>query len=193
MKIIVINGTPGAGKDLFVKFAQWNFDEIYNISTVDYVKSIASQTGWNGIKDERGRKYLSDLKDVMTEYDDIPFKKVVEHMNKILYRYYQWDMLTDNLFFFVHCREPEEIQKWVDRYNAKTLLIRRPAVEVAHDNHADSNVFDFSYDFCYYNIYGKDKMEADVIGMMEMWRGMDWKCGGEGLNIWDYTAERRII
>ena len=60
----------------------------------------------------------------------------------------QFDIPTDDCFFFIHCREPEEIQKFVDREEAKTLLVRRPEVEnLEQSNHADQNVFNYNYDF----------------------------------------------
>ena len=67
MKIIVINGTGGAGKDTFVdvlKSKSYVKDYfIYNYSTIDRIKTIAEQCGWDGKKDEKGRQLLSDLKD----------------------------------------------------------------------------------------------------------------------------------
>ena len=78
MKYVIINGSGGVGKDLFCNHAKIVLrsmnKEFFNYSTVDYVKESAMKLGWNGIKDERGRKFLSDLKAAMTEYNDIPFK-----------------------------------------------------------------------------------------------------------------------
>ena len=36
------------------------------ISTVDFVKQIARECGWDGVKTPRNRKFLSDLKDLLT-------------------------------------------------------------------------------------------------------------------------------
>ena len=63
MKIIVINGRGGVGKDEFIKWCREANNDIYSVSSVDYVKEIARLIGWNGEKDVKGRKFLSDLKD----------------------------------------------------------------------------------------------------------------------------------
>ena len=152
MKILIINGTATSGKDSFVEFAKEGNYEVYNFSTIDYIKEKALELGWDGRKDERGRRLLSDLKDALTLYDDIPFKKVVNEIKSVLFQYDQFEQPTDNLIFFVHSREPVDIQKWKEFTNARTLFLRRPAAEdVEHNNHADRNVFDFDYDYVYSN------------------------------------------
>lgn len=152
MKIIIINGVPTSGKTSFVEFTKDSKYQIYNFSMVDYVKEKAKLLGWDGIKDEKGRRLLSNIKDSLTEYDDIPFKKVIKEIQTVLYKYDQFEQSTDKLIFFVHSREPEDIAKWKELTNAKTLFIRRPAAEdVEHNNHADKNVFDFDYDYVYSN------------------------------------------
>ena len=79
IKIYIINGAGGVGKDQFIKFVTDELGEkyTYNISTVDVVKSIAQKIGWKGEKTPQDRKYLSDLKDMMTYWSDAPFNNVV--------------------------------------------------------------------------------------------------------------------
>lgn len=49
---------------------------------------------------------------------------------------------------FVMCREPQEIQKFVDRLGALTLCVRRATVENSEtSNHADADIFNFKYDY----------------------------------------------
>ena len=99
------------------------------ISTIDFVKRIATQVGWNGLKEAKDRKFLSDLKDLLTEYNDVPFT-VVENQIRQSYFHFNKEMkIPENrIVFFVHCREPQEIQKFVDRLGAETLIIRREEV-----------------------------------------------------------------
>lgn len=53
---------------------------------------------------------------------------------------------------FVMCREPKEIQRIKDKYNALTVLIRREEMErQEQSNHADSEVFNYSYDLTIFN------------------------------------------
>lgn len=149
MKIIVINGMPQSGKSTFVNFC---LDELTcwgkEVSTVDFVKKIAEESGWDKTKTGKNRKFLSDLKDLLTEWDDVPYKKVIEEKKIWEFSFNQFNISTENCFFFIHCREPQEIQKFVDKDGAKTLLIRRASVEEKEQsNHADSEVFNFKYDY----------------------------------------------
>ena len=180
MKIIAINGCPGAGKDLFIKMCQKAHPSVHNLSTVDYVKEVAQMVGWDGKKTEKGRKFLSDLKDAMTEYDDIPFKKVIGKINVVLSSYRRFGQSLDDVIFFVHCREPQELKKFVDRFGARTLLIRRSIAEdKMHSNHADNNVFDFDYDYTYMNEYDLDKLEEDATAFIKWIAGSSWNCNIE--------------
>ena len=77
MKVIVISGQAQVGKNTFINFCKEGDYDVYDFSTIDYVKEAAKQIGWDGEKDNRGRRLLSDLKDCLTRYADIPFKKVV--------------------------------------------------------------------------------------------------------------------
>ena len=66
-KVFIINGAAGVGKDTFVEIAKYKIFiktglPTYNISSVDNVKTAAKILGWDGEKDARGRKFLSDLK-----------------------------------------------------------------------------------------------------------------------------------
>ena len=156
MKIFVINGAPRAGKDTFVEQCQKLIGDIrcLNVSTVDFVKQVAMYAGWDGNKTPEARKFLSDLKDIMTEYDNIPFKKVKRAIE--IYRLeleeYTSDFYIINSVVFIHCREPQEIEKFKKELGAKTLLIRHPDVEGGdQSNHADAEVFNYDYDYTIYN------------------------------------------
>lgn len=159
MKIVVINGTGGAGKDTFVAMCKdvLGADRILNISTVDFVKEVAEFCGWDGTKTPKNRKFLSDLKDLLTEWDNIPFNKVVDDIDAWAYERIA-DGEYEQSLVFVHCREPKEIDKFVEHYNiddnnmVTTLLIRRAAAEnVQQINHADNDVLNYSYDYTIYN------------------------------------------
>ncbi len=185
MKIIVINGCGGAGKDSFIeRCMESDKYEVYNISSITFVKKIAEIAGWDGKKDARGRKFLSDLKDAMTEYNDIPFKRVLSTINDILFSYRQFDMDTSNVIFFVQSREPKEIERWKKDYNARTLLIRRPQAEKKQfTNHADIDVFEYDYDYEYWNINDFDALRFDALQFIDHLGRMNWESDGEG--IWE--------
>lgn len=140
MQVIVINGSGGCGKDTFVRqFASQNKGGIINASTIDPIKAIATQVGWDGTKDEKGRKFLSDLKDLLTEFNDLP-------LNYIRRAYEEFS--DEGEYMFVHCREPKEIQKLANEFNAITLLITADErVPIIDSNHADNLVKEYNYDY----------------------------------------------
>lgn len=150
MNIFTINGLPGSGKDQFVKFCQNVIGEAkcLNISTVDYVKEIAKDLGWDGQKRPEDRKFLSDLKRILKEWKDIPYQKTMQDV--MVWMSYTSELLKvpqDYLWVFIHTREPEEIQRFKDEYGADAILIRRPAVENNdQSNDSDANVMNYKYD-----------------------------------------------
>lgn len=166
--IVVVNGRERSGKDSFCLFAQRETERLgggcHVASTVDLVKTLARNAGWRNTKTPKDRKFLSDLKDLLTEWDDIPYKDIETN-----YKFYRlrWNVSPlgngneDKFLFFVMCREPEEIEKFVDRLGAKTLLIRRESAESEEpSNHADANVFNYSYDFTIENNGTLEELEV---------------------------------
>lgn len=148
VKMICINGMPKSGKDTFVQMVMEYLPDgmCKNVSTVDYVKEVATEIGWDGTKTPKNRKFLSDLKDLLAEWDDVPYRKV-----GMKYSFYERYLEMHNInlpgLMFVHTREPEEIARFQEEYGALTVIVRRAAVEEAEQsNHADANVFNFHYD-----------------------------------------------
>ena len=170
VQLIIVNGMPTSGKSTFVEFCinklgRWGRE----ISTVDFVKDIAKQAGWNGEKNLKNRKFLSDLKDLLTEWGDVPYKKIEEAYNDFNFELNQYGVEGHRAFLFVHCREPEEIQKFKDKLNAKTVLIRRAAVEnKEQSNHADSEVFNFDYDITIENNGNLKELRSKAEGFIEL-------------------------
>lgn len=134
-KVIVINGMGGVGKSSFVSLCHEIDSRVIETSTVDFVKEIAIQAGWDGNKDETGRRFLSDLKDAMERYDDIPNKKIDEFIKEH----------PDNIIF-VNAREPHNITYYQEKYGAISVLVKNPNATQVQGNHADENVYDYIYD-----------------------------------------------
>ena len=164
MKIIIINGVAGSGKDLFVKFFKKNYKyKCLNLSTIDDVKEISEKyLGWDGIKTDKSRKLLSDFKKLWNDFNNGPFDSVI---NKI--KNFEDILRSENNIFFIHSREPEEIQKFVDYFKEKciTLLIKRN-VEVPN-NYSDKNVENFNYDYIIYNDGEISELEQKSIDFMK--------------------------
>lgn len=168
MQIVVINGAPTVGKDAFVRLCQKHLLWCGNFSTVDFVKEVAAICGWDGTKSAENRKFLSDLKDLLTEWNDVPYKKIERAIDLYEEKALSYDFSSNDVLCFIHCREPKEIQKFVDKMNARTLLIRRPSVENVHQsNHADEQVLDYCYDYIITNDGTMEELETKAIAFLK--------------------------
>lgn len=179
MKIIVINGQGGCGKDTFVGYCGYEDEGIYNLSMIDAIKDIAQEFGWTGGKELKDRKFLSDLKDLASEYNDFPFQAALQTLRGIV-KDYKWRGLGQELICFIHARELNDIDRWVYDYGARALIIRRPEVEGEYGNHADDDVFEVEYDYEVWNtddLYSlKDKAERFITQIREEeWESNIWK------------------
>lgn len=140
VQVIIINGNAKSKKDTFVwyckKHCKKSNIKVYNYSTVDKVKKVAKKLGWDGSKTDEARKFLSDMKKVWTSFNDGPFLTTVKRIEK---------KKTNNSIFFIHCREPKEIQKFVDHYGEMitTLLLDKPGH--VPNNYSDKNVKNYEY------------------------------------------------
>ena len=139
-KVIIINGSGGTGKDQFVKFFRDKTTSVYNKSTVDSVKQLASSMGWDGIKNDKSRKFISDLKDLWTNFNDFIFRDIINFCHLV-------DFENTSSFVFIHCREPDEIRRFKKYFkdDCITLLIRRPGFKITTNN-GDRNVENYKYD-----------------------------------------------
>lgn len=142
--VVIINGKGGVGKDTLCGFAGEKFD-VMNISSITPIKDIARQYGWNGEKDPRSRKFLAALKQAFVDYDDLPYKYLVQEYEKFLQGSAQ--------ILFAHIRERVEIEKFKEYIGIPciTLLIRRSSVGKDWGNASDDHVEDYDYDYIFDN------------------------------------------
>lgn len=149
MKIFIINGRGGCGKDTFVELCAKQVPKYMclNISTVDKVKEIARFCGWEGGKEDKDRKFLSDLKALLTDYSDLPHQSVLYAIKMFKAGLESYDMDPDEAIVFIHCRESEAIERLRQELDAVTVLIRRSFLE----NHVYGNVSDDGVEHYHYN------------------------------------------
>jgi len=146
--VIVINGAGGVGKDTLCDAAQTRY-KTRNISTITPIKEIAALCGWNGTKDNKSRKFLSDMKRLCADYNDFPTNWAKAQFEDFLH--------TDEQILFVHIREAEEIAKFVASTGgvAKTLLIRGGERFKqrfgGYGNISDDGVENYHYDYYFDN------------------------------------------
>lgn len=133
--VYVINGVGGSGKSTFVSILSELHPSIKEISTVDKVKEVAKLAGWDGEKDDRGRRFLADIKDAMDAYDNLSWKNVDKVIEADPYHIY-----------FINARSDYDIDYFKQRWNARTVLIERPGTPLIFSNHADAGVMGYDYD-----------------------------------------------
>ena len=69
--IIMVTGKAGCGKDTFYEIASKQIKQnTIRLAFADMVKAVAYMYGWNGKKDERGRKLLQTVGAVGREYNE---------------------------------------------------------------------------------------------------------------------------
>ena len=160
--VIVINGAGGVGKDTLCDLAAKHF-KVKNISSITPIKNIAKDCGWGGEKDDKARKFLSDLKRTLVEYNDYPTTWAIGEYNDFL--------SSDEEVMFVHIRVAQEIEKFVKRTNgsAKTLLVRggERMKKTAYGNASDDLVEAYNYDFYYVNEKSLDVAEREFCELIE--------------------------
>ena len=144
MKIFVVNGYPGVGKTTFEHIVQnaLGADRVTIWSTIDPIKDIAVELGWDGVKDNRGRQLLSNLKTALNLYNDFTMDK----LRRVIFQARDKDMVNFEHILFVDSREPGEIAEIKRRYGAQTILIDRE-IEQEISNESDRHVEEFFYDF----------------------------------------------
>lgn len=138
-KIFITNGMARCGKDTFATYLN-EFVPTLKYSSIDKVKEIISLCGWDGGKTEKDRKFMSDFKMLTTEYSDMPFKAIEEKVS---------EFLKDNIHevMLIDIREPEEIERAKNVFNAEAILIKNDRVDIITSNDGDAGVFDYAYDY----------------------------------------------
>ncbi len=140
-KVYITNGSAQNGKDSFAEFLS-KYISVYKYSSIDLVKEMFELVGVDkDNKTEKKRKLWSDGKDLLTEYDDIPFKDITSIVTDFKNNKIEAEVLL------IDIREPEEIARAVKIFGAETILIKNPNVKKIESNHADADVENYEYDY----------------------------------------------
>lgn len=175
-KVIVTNGSGGCGKDSVAKLIQKHFT-VYKYSSISKVKDVATICGYDGGKSEKDRRFLSDLKLLSVDYSDMPMNDL-----RMIYNRFLTDTLepcTNDKYtglvsdfpsaqlLIIDIREPAEIKKAADEFNAITVLIDRSSVVDIKSNMADANVDNYDYDYYISNDNTLEHLEHLVVDFLE--------------------------
>ncbi|MBP5773915.1 MAG: hypothetical protein J6W35_07570 [Eubacterium sp.] len=164
IKIVIVNGRGASGKTSFetmvTKIAEARGKHVKITSTIDYVKMRARIFGWDGGKTPEDRRFLSDLKDALTRWKDVPYQNMKERIEGYRNAENPCDLL------FIDCREPEEIKRFVEDFNALTMIVQR-GEPISLGNHADDNVENYQYDIVIDNNRGLDELMQEATIFVE--------------------------
>lgn len=153
--VYVINGSGGVGKDTFISMVS-KIVKCESYSSVEAVKTAAKILGWNGEKDEKSRKFLSDLKFLSTEYNDFSFQSIIARIR----RFYSDE---ESPILFLHIRETKEIQRLRALFpDIQTILITNKNVKQITSNEADAGVYNLEYDYVINNDEGLLELNQKV-------------------------------
>ena len=161
-KILIINGSGGVGKDTFVDLMA-RHAKVIHTSIVNPTKELARKIGWNGGKTEKDRKFLSDMKILIDEYNDENYSQ----MRKIMKDFTEGRL--DAEILCIDMREKEQIERAKKEFGASTVLVTRASVPHIVSNMADKGVFDIEYDYQIKNdgsLFELNEKARDFVGML---------------------------
>ena len=160
LKVFVINGSGGSGKDTFCNYIEQLATEknkhyhIESIYTSTPAKEWAKKMGWDGDKRPCDRRFLCNLKDMLDYWNNATYNHIKDcffaYYTTKSYRYYS------KTIFFIHAREEKDIV-WITTYchnkgiSCKSILVKRPNT-TKKGNHADDKVEQYlNYDYTIVN------------------------------------------
>ena len=157
---IVINGQPSVGKDTICDIIMNKYNAM-KVSAIDPIVEIALKYGWDGVKNNKSRKFLSDLKRAFIDFNDMP--------NRYLLEKYKGFIAGDYDILFLHIREIDQIEsfkKSIDSGKCITLLIQKDTDNLhpaSFGNYSDDNTNNYSYDYYYVNNGSLDNLENSFL------------------------------
>jgi len=158
-KIVIVNGYPKSGKTEYELFlAKHTRCIIY--SSITPVKEYAKKYfGWSGNEDDKTedwRRFFSELKHMLVAEFDYIFKDLSTQVNKF-YRDTNAELLL------IDSREPEEIERFKNQFQAITIFVKNDRVEKIMSNESDANVENYKYDYYIDNNSSLDDLEQKAI------------------------------
>lgn len=176
----IINGTGGSGKDTFVNLvstkslARKPRFRVRNISSVDPIRAFVHDIlGPTFHKDDKIRAWMSDMKAAWVKYDA---NGPVNYCMQMISQSPQVDDNTCSVYF-IHIREPEEIQKMKDALIKKgifawTILIKGRVSPDTYTNSSDRDVENYDYDFVIDNQSDIDNLDHEADRLVNGIRGI---------------------
>ena len=160
MKIIMLSGKAGSGKDTFYKLSlPGNFD-CERFAFADYLKDVARSVGWDGTKEEKGRQLLIDLGSIVRKYNpNFWVDIVIENI-----KFTALDFLFDGVSIITDWRYQNEYDRMVEAFgseNVITVRIERTELHstLTEDQQKDQSEVDLE-DFPFDYVIENDTLEG---------------------------------
>jgi hypothetical protein len=156
---IIINGKPGSGKDALCDAVILR-GRAGKVSSIEPIVEIAKLGGWDGVKDAKSRKLLSDLKSLFAEFNGLPTRYLLE-------KYQEFSSGLDEVLF-VHIRECGQIDAFIRGISgpAVTLLVRRPGIGET-GNRSDDETDNYTYDVIFDNDLPLEESERAFCALVD--------------------------
>ncbi len=162
-KVIIVNGYPQAGKTEYELYLTKHTNCII-YSSITPIKEYAKKYfGWSGNEEDKTedwRRFFSELKRMLVAEFDYIFKDLSIQINKF-YRNTNAELLL------IDSREPEEIERFKNQFQAITLFVKNDRVEKIISNNSDANVENYNYDYYIDNNGTLEELEQKAIEFIE--------------------------
>lgn len=152
--VLIVNGNPGSGKSTVENMIAEIVPSIIH-SSISLVKNIAvDYFDWDYSKDTESRKFLSDMKTFLNKETDLIEKDLLSKYEEFGY--------SDAKILMIDIREVDEIKKYAEKFDAKTLLIENPRISINKTNKSDAQVKNLDYDYILNNNGDIDCLQSTV-------------------------------
>lgn len=177
MQIITFSGRAGSGKNysasiLENKLEQSMNKDVHELAYGNAVKTIAFQMGWNGVKDDAGRKLLQDIGESGRRYNkDTWVNKVIENI------YYISGYNDDVVICITDARFPDNeivnIQNEFGKNNVISIKVngRHADMGELENDISETSMDNFDYDFYLDNSPSNNNLEDQIEELLKQ-RGL---------------------
>lgn len=152
--IFVLNGSPRAGKNTFVRL-------IPNAAHYSYVDLTRRMLNTEGIdykfKSNSARVMLETINNALEKYDDIPLKDICSITDDFLNGYLGADYL------FIDIRKPENIVRYLKEFKGARTVYVDDKKPISNVTESDSVVADYKYDFYIDNSGSLEDLEQEAV------------------------------
>jgi hypothetical protein len=159
----VINGEAESGKDTLCDFIISSY-YAEKITSITPILKIALDNGWDGTKDNKSRKLLSNLKRAFSDFNNLPNNYLINESNRFIE--------SNNDILFVHIRESDQIEAFLanirDACLCCTLLISKKRNNASSwGNDSDDCVDNYHYEYKYNNDKRLEEAEDDFLNFFQ--------------------------